>query len=166
MPSATGRRSSPSAECKIHHRLTNGCQAALITTHPACPWCWSQENFFNTMCHELNLDAIAAHHLTAVDEPWKSSIRTGENATSRSKTSTRNTTVRWLSGTNTAMMRAAAPIMQPRSNSWHSSWPNRNDSAPSIPPRLKVGELPAHQKLDTMPIVPRQLLDIIRMIAQ
>ena len=40
------------------------------------------------------------------------------------------------------------------------------DSAPSIPPRLTVGELPAHQKLDAMPIVPRQLLDIIRMIAQ
>ena len=33
------------------------------------------------------------------------------------------------------------------------------------PKRLTVAELPAHQKLDVLPIVPRQLLDIIRMIA-
>ncbi len=160
---------------QIRRLLGNGRQAAVVTTHPTMPTAkvagamfsrWSQENFFKTMRHDFNFDALAVHQLEAVDEnlevvnpEWRERERQVRNLTARRQQAALRRQ-RFQDRGNAkktahyAALEAALGAQLEQARAERAKFKKH----------VRVGDLPEHQRPDALARAPRQLLDAIRMI--
>ncbi len=152
---------------QIRSLMDNGRQVPLITTHAGMAMeevagamfsRWTQENFFKYMRDACNLDALPYHGLEALDDDTlvvNPEYRTVRKAIAKhqariARARKEGKAVDALDTTEVAVIEEAFTELKERRGSLTS--------------HVRVGDLPADEKPDTLPRARRLFIDLIRMI--